>query len=1079
MKFFTVRFGLAQSLVAITITFALVLSSNILAFASLSRAESNVVGAQTDSSQNELQLRSATATATAAGVLLQWRTNSVPDNVGFHIYRLKDGLRTRVNREIIPGALFAPGTPALMRAGYSYSWFDRGGTANSTYFIESVNVEGSSKSHEPLRPVISRTASEFDQAPAAPSGSSAAEGTDISGKMYPAAQSQQPNVPNGPIEEQWAIAAQTGLKIGIKKDGWYRVTQQQMVAAGFNPTVDIRNLRLFVDANEVAILTNQLIGAFGSGDYIEFYGRGLDIPTTDTRIYYLLAGTGPGMRVLGDIQLDSPPIDPPPPPTSTPPVAATPPPPGPTSTPPVVATPPSVLPVLPVTTTTTQPVLRDPIFYSSRTNFSWLLSTEQANQIIEAQSQRVPLDPPAIVNSNSQQATPDYSNPSDMSVVTSDSPSEKPAPAQTFEAGRQSVPVVNGAAVSALGKASKVETPSPRRVLTRAASKSRKRAFSKKRKRSKMRRQLQPERHHALIGDGFAASNFNHTIQIKNRGVYLSNLLNGDEENWFGNVISSPVTINLIASNADLSAAGPATLEFALQGVSSQFGNPHQVVVTFNGTTIDTLNFAALEHPVRSIPIPIALLQSGANTLKFTKTSTGEVSIVDYVRFTYPHVFKADSDSLKFNVLDTQTLKVDGFSIPSIRLIDYTDSFTVSITKPASEPTAFGYAITVPRSETRTKSQRLFYAFPDGHFLQPASLLLNQPSTLNLSSNTGDFLIISHQTFMPTFTSLVAQRQGQGFTVSIAAIEDIYDEFSYGVHGPQAIRSFLQHASTNWTTPRPRYVIFAGDSSLDPRNYQGSGNFDFVPTKLVDATFSETSADDWLTDFDDDGVANIPVGRLPFRTVADANLLLARIVNFTPVTPQSAMLVADDPTNYYFNFEIANDQVEALLIGSMTVQRVNVRTEGSAAQAKATVIAGFNQGRALVNYTGHGNVDVWTSAGVFTSNDALALTNGNQNKFSFVVVMDCLNGYFQDPVLLSLSEALLKAPNGGAVAAFASSGLTFPDGQHEMAEQLYTSLYGAQPIALGDAIKIAKNATFDIDVRRTWIFFGDPSMKIR
>jgi hypothetical protein len=78
-----------------------------------------------------------------------------------------------------------------------------------------------------------------------------------------------------------------------------------------------------------------------------------------------------------------------------------------------------------------------------------------------------------------------------------------------------------------------------------------------------------------------------------------------------------------------------------------------------------------------------------------------------------------------------------------------------------------------------------------------------------------------------------------------------------------------------------------------------------------------------------------------------------------------------------------------------------------------------------------------------------------------------------------MSEAFLKAPGGGAVAAFASSGLTFPDGQHQMSEQLYTLLYGAQPIALGDAIKIAKGATSDIDVRRTWIFFGDPSIKIR
>jgi len=224
-------------------------------------------------------------------------------------------------------------------------------------------------------------------------------------------------------------------------------------------------------------------------------------------------------------------------------------------------------------------------------------------------------------------------------------------------------------------------------------------------------------------------------------------------------------------------------------------------------------------------------------------------------------------------------------------------------------------------------------------------------------------------------------------------------------------------------------------------------------------------------------IADIPVGRIPVRTVAQADTVIGKIVNFLPSNvPQAALLVADDPTNYFFNFETANDHVQTLLPPSMTVQRVNVRVDGPLA-AKNNVIAGFNEGRALVNYSGHGNVNVWSGSAIFMSENATVLLNGN--KLSLVVVMDCLNGYFQDPTLLSMSEALLEAPNGGAVAAFASSGLTFPDGQHEMSDQLYNLIYGTQPIALGDAIKIAKGDTNDFDVRKTWIFFGDPSLKIR
>jgi hypothetical protein len=291
---------------------------------------------------------------------------------------------------------------------------------------------------------------------------------------------------------------------------------------------------------------------------------------------------------------------------------------------------------------------------------------------------------------------------------------------------------------------------------------------------------------------------------------------------------------------------------------------------------------------------------------------------------------------------------------------------------------------------------------------------------------------------------------------------------------------------------KPLYVIFAGDASLDPRNYQNLGNFDFVPTKLIDATFNETASDDWLTDFDNDGIANIPVGRLPVRTAVQANVEISKIVNFSPVAPQSALLVADDNTNppYYYDFEVASDQLVNLLPPSMTVQKVYRRLQSSNCAARANIIAAFNDGRALVNYLGHGSVDIWAGAcpdplpdnpnhvlPEFGSEDAAALTNGN--KLSFVVVEDCLNGYFQDPTLQGIAEALMNAPQGGAVAAFASSGLTFPEGPHEMSQQLYTLIYGAQPIALGDAIKTAKGATNDIDVRSTWIFFGDPSMKIR
>ena len=76
------------------------------------------------------------------------------------------------------------------------------------------------------------------------------------------------------------------------------MTQPELVAAGLDPRTDARLLQLFVNGQQQAINVAGAIDAeFGPGAAIEFYGVGLDTPSTDTRTYWLVAGTTPGKRV--------------------------------------------------------------------------------------------------------------------------------------------------------------------------------------------------------------------------------------------------------------------------------------------------------------------------------------------------------------------------------------------------------------------------------------------------------------------------------------------------------------------------------------------------------------------------------------------------------------------------------------------------------------------------------------------------------------------------------------------------------------------------------------------------------------
>jgi hypothetical protein len=264
---------------------------------------------------------------------------------------------------------------------------------------------------------------------------------------------------------------------------------------------------------------------------------------------------------------------------------------------------------------------------------------------------------------------------------------------------------------------------------------------------------------------------------------------------------------------------------------------------------------------------------------------------------------------------------------------------------------------------------------------------------------------------------------------------------------------------------------------LDPRNYEGYGDFDFVPTKLIQTAYLETASDDWFVDFDEDGLPEMAVGRIPVRTEEEAQNIVSKIVAYEQkgANQSEVLLVADIGDTY--NFEGANKRLEGLLPPDLKVAEVFRDRFPSDDQVHGALIAALNRGPLLAHYSGHGSMQIWRGD-VFTTDDVPSLTNARD--LSFFAHMTCLNGFFHDPYPIdTLADALLKAPQGGAVAVWASSGLTEPDGQTLMNQELIRLLFSGEGLTLGQAAMRAKAATGDMDVRRTWILFGDPTTKLK
>jgi hypothetical protein len=308
--------------------------------------------------------------------------------------------------------------------------------------------------------------------------------------------------------------------------------------------------------------------------------------------------------------------------------------------------------------------------------------------------------------------------------------------------------------------------------------------------------------------------------------------------------------------------------------------------------------------------------------------------------------------------------------------------------------------------------------------------------------------------------------------VSVVDVEDIYDEFSFGDKSAQAIKDFLTYARSSWG-PAPRFVLLAGDATFDPRNYTGGGAADLLPTKLVETVQMETASDDWFVDSNLDGIAEIAIGRLPVRTAAEAAVMVGKIVAYDSQPASSSALLVNDRNDGY-DFRQGTELLRSLLPVA-TVVRVD-RNLIDDAQGQTAVTGAVNGGQKIVTYFGHGSLGIW-AGNLMTTTGASNFTNSSG--LSMFVLSTCLNGLFHDTASDSLAEKLMKNPQGGAVAVWASSGYTEAEGQSVMNQELMRQLFSGKVTTIGEAVMNAKVGTGDLDVRRTWVLLGDPSMKLR
>src|SRR5262249_19195630 len=153
------------------------------------------------------------------------------DNLGYNVYREQNGTRTRITPQLVAGSALLDGPGKTLLAGHSYSWSDSlpAGSSAARYWLEDKDLNGKRTVNGPYE-----TASALTRNPSeAPRQSLLLTQLGLHQSMLVNGISAQPlehsaflvTATPESLQAQSTIAGKPAVKIAIKKEGYYRVTQ--------------------------------------------------------------------------------------------------------------------------------------------------------------------------------------------------------------------------------------------------------------------------------------------------------------------------------------------------------------------------------------------------------------------------------------------------------------------------------------------------------------------------------------------------------------------------------------------------------------------------------------------------------------------------------------------------------------------------------------------------------------------------------------------------------------------------------------------------------------------------------------
>jgi uncharacterized repeat protein (TIGR01451 family) len=544
------------------------------------------------------------------------------------------------------------------------------------------------------------------------------------------------------------------------------------------------------------------------------------------------------------------------------------------------------------------------------------------------------------------------------------------------------------------------------------------------------------------------------------------------------------------------------TAEFgSWDGISTD--QEHTVSVTMNDLPISsTVSWLGERNANVTGTVPLSSLVDGQNSFQVAYTTDGFSANIAMNRISvaYERALFADGDQLFFgdSVGGERQFTVGGFAQN-----DPDQLFLWDVTNPRVPARILTETVIISGSGPYTLSVATdrpagskFLATTSSNILTPEVIGRYTPTSLDPVAG-ANWVAVTHKDFVAEADQLAQHRADVnygGLRTFVVDVEDIINQYGYGLPLPGAIRDYLVHALATWPET-PGYLTLIGDSTLNPRglNVDEPGSWldeQIVPTDLLfvdrwqgqipsDLTYSLLVGDDMLPD--------LAVGRIPAQSAADAANVIDKIIRFEQNQLQSfswmenLLFVSDDADNAG-NFCLENQAVLEKLPESMNPIQLCLDHYSDVTSLREDLFTGVNlTGTTFVNYRGHGALNSWAGDPIILSQQDVVRWN-NPLKPVVILTGDCLDGHFAYPPSQGLGEVFLRADQAASTAHWGAAGFGYSTEHSLLIESFYDGLFLAGQTAIGDAINYAK-MEFAIAGGHPSVLYGfslqgDPAMQL-